>query len=210
MTRLSPTKRHPARLSDAALDDLLDDQLDGRLDTVADALAEIDRAEVDGVASGVVAGRARLLASLESTHRFDDLEASVAELLDVDQQVARQMLLDVDRASVWEEGPSASCALFHVDGGEKVRDAVTGFVRVVAGSGFPQHEHLGDETVLVLQGAFRDRDGAIVSAGEIARMPAGSAHSFEVEGDLPLLYLAIVQKGVVFDGTPVYPGDPRG
>ena len=202
MTRFSPSRRRAARVSDDALDELLE----GETALIADALESLAAPLATPTDR---AARDRLLAALETTHRFDDLEARVAELLDVDVDVARRMLIDVDRAEVWEDGPSATCALFHVDGGEKVRDAVTGFVRVEPGTGFPEHEHLGHETVLVLQGAFRDRAGALVSAGEVAEMPGGSSHAFEVEGELPLLYLAIIQKGVVFDGTPVYPGDPR-
>lgn len=118
------------------------------------------------------------------------------------------MLLDVDRDGAWEPGPSPSCLLLHVEGGARVRDAVTGFVRIEPGGDFPEHEHLGDEVVLVLQGAFRDGD-RVVAAGEVARMPAGSAHALEADGDLPLLYLAVIQRGVVIGGTPLLAGDPR-
>jgi quercetin dioxygenase-like cupin family protein len=154
-------------------------------------------------------GRARLLEALEATHRFDDLEERVAVLLDVDVATASRMLLDVDRVSAWEGGPNPSCSIFHVEGGPKVKDAVTGFVKILPGSGFPPHEHLGDEIVLVLQGAFRDVDGTIVGAGQTASMPSGSSHSFDVEGDLPLVYLAVVARGVIIDGTPLLAGDPR-
>jgi anti-sigma factor ChrR (cupin superfamily) len=49
--------------------------------------------------------------------------------------------------------------------------ADAGFVRVAAGTVFPLHRHVGDETVLVLQGSYSDSDGAVVRAGEQARMP---------------------------------------
>ena len=205
----SPSRRVGPQLSDEALDELIGTSPDrDALDALAVAAAsDIETSATD---ASITTGRARLLAALETTHRFDDLEAQVAALLDIEVPRARSMLLDVDRTSVWEDGPNDQCALFHVEGGEQVRDAVTGFVRVEPGATFPEHQHLGDETVLVLQGAFRDHDGTLVGAGEVARMPAGSSHAFEVEGDLPLLYLAIIQRGVVFEGgEPLYPGDPR-
>lgn len=199
MTR-SPSRRRPPALDAPALDELVDGG--ASLDQLVTALAPSPEPAPS-------AGRARLLAALEATHRFDDLEADVARLLDVNAATAARMLLQVDQPSVWTEGPDPACTLFHVDGGPNVRDAVTGFVKISPGGGFPPHEHLGDETVLVLQGAFRDLDGSIVGAGQLASMPAGSAHSFEVEGDLPLVYLAVVQRGVVIGGVPLLAGDPR-
>jgi len=202
----SPSGRRAPKLRDPALDEILSATSPGSLDALADAL-EPD-AEVLGVESAPTA-RARLLAALETTHRFDDLEAEVADLLDLPLAEAARLLLDVDRPSVWEPGPHAKCQLFHVTGGARVRDAVTGFVRIAPDAGFPEHEHLGPESVLVLQGAFRDAGGRIVRAGELARMPAESSHSFEVFGDLPLLYLAVVQRGVVVGGVLRLAGDPR-
>lgn len=206
MTRpRSPSHRRAPAISDRSLDELLADA-----ETPLDALVgALDEGTAGDVSASLAGGRARLLAALDTTHRFDDLEAQVAALLDVDAATASRMLLDVDRVSAWEGGPNPACSIFHVEGGPSVKDAVTGFVKILPGSGFPPHEHLGDEIVLVLQGAFRDIDGSVVGAGQTARMPSGSSHSFEVEGDLPLVYLAVVQRGVIIDGTPLLAGDPR-
>ncbi|MBX7197089.1 MAG: cupin domain-containing protein [Sandaracinaceae bacterium] len=202
MTRRRHARVEPAVL-DVALEELLGaDEQEARLDALASALAP--PATVPSTSS-----RARLLASLKVTHRFDDLEATVAELLDLDAGAAGALLLAVDRPGSFTDGPGPGCTIFHVEGGPRVKDAVTGFVRLEPRCSFPHHEHLGDEIVLVLQGAFRDDDGTTHVAGQIARRPGGTAHAFAAEGELPLLYLAIVQRGVVIDGTPLLAGDPR-
>lgn len=196
--------RRSPLLSDLALDDLLREGSSGDLDALVEALAP----DAEPTRS-TTASRARLLDALAETHRFDDLEPEVASLLDLDADAAGRLLLDLDTEAVWEPGPHEHCQLFHVTGGPRVADAVTGFVRIAPASGFPEHEHLGPESVLVLQGAFRDADGRVVVAGELARMPAGSTHAFEVVGELPLLYLAVIQRGVVIGGVPLLAGDPR-
>jgi quercetin dioxygenase-like cupin family protein len=206
----SPTHRRPPATTDAALEELLAEDAVS-LDTLVSALASEGLAPSPGSHGAKhERGRARLLDAVAEAHRFDDLEATVASLLDIDAGRAGRMLLDIDHESAWESGPNPACSICHVEGGPKVHDAVTGFVRISPGGHFPDHEHLGDETVLVLQGALRDVDGSVVGAGQIARKPAGSAHTFAVEGDLPLVYLAIVQRGLVIDGEPILAGDPRG
>lgn len=154
--------------------------------------------------------RERLLASSARAHRFDDLEARVAQLLDVSRETAAQFLLSIDGpAEGWSPGPRPAVALLHVDGGPAVRDAVTGFVRVDVGGEFPEHAHVGDEVVLVLQGAFEDSDGRRYGAGDEAVMPAGSTHHFRSIGPARLVGLAIVHGGVVVDGHTLGPRDPR-
>lgn len=197
------SNRRGAETNDPGLDDLLEV---GRPDDV-EVLARLHRRSTNELPSP--AARNRLLAALRTTHRFDDLEADVARLLDLPAERAAELLLAVDEPTSWESGPAPGCELLHVQGGPKVTDAITGFVRVEAGSHFPHHEHIGDEVVLVLQGAFRSSGGAVVRAGEVSTMPAGSAHSLQAIGDLPLMYLAIVQRGVVLGGQTVLPGDPR-
>jgi quercetin dioxygenase-like cupin family protein len=151
----------------------------------------------------------RLLDALSVTNRFDDLEERVAELADLSREQAKALLLRVDAAPVWEPGPTAGIEIFHFTGGEKVRNAVTGFVRVAPDVAFPEHEHVGDENVLVLTGKLADSSGESYGPGEIARMPAGSQHSFHAVGPTLLLLMTVVQQGVIVGGQLIPPGDPR-
>jgi hypothetical protein len=154
--------------------------------------------------------RARLESALDQTHRFDDLEDVVAELADVSIDQARVLLLRVDAPSTsWDPGPAPGIDLLHFDGGPRVQNAVTGFVRHAPGTRFPEHDHVGDEKVLVLQGAFEDSDGVVYRSGEIAARGPCSSHSYVAVGPLPLVTMAVVQGGVIVDGVTIPPGDPR-
>ena len=50
------------------------------------------------------------------------------------------------------------------------------------GARYPSHRHLGDEEILVLQGALGDARG-VYRAGDICRSRTGSVHSEHVVGD---------------------------
>jgi quercetin dioxygenase-like cupin family protein len=152
--------------------------------------------------------RNRLLSSLAVTSRFEEYEARVARLLDLSLDGTRPLLLAIDGGAKWDRGPRQGIELFHVDGGPAVENAVTGFVRIAPGTEFPEHSHLGEEVVLVLQGACEDSGGAVFGAGDEARMAAGTHHHLRAIGEVRLLYLAVIDRGVVIDGVPVLPGDP--
>jgi putative transcriptional regulator len=174
----------------------------------------LDGAETVGLSAPAIsivpAMRARLLGSLETTHRFDDLEEMVANLADLPIDQARALLLRVDAPSTkWDPGPGEGIELLHFEGGESVRNAVTGFVRHAPGTTFPEHEHVGDEKVLVLQGAFEDADGVVYRSGDLAERGPVSAHSYRAVGPLPLITMAVVQGGVVIGGVTIAPGDRR-
>ncbi len=154
-----------------------------------------------GIASGEVAPHASLrdailgAAALEG--RLDRFAAVVAELLDVSEDRASQLLDGIVRAESWTEGPVPGVSLYHVEGGPRVAGAVTGFTRMPAGVVFPEHEHLGDEVVLVLQGSFEDGvSGRVHRPGERVRMPAGSTHDFRARPGPALVYLVVLEGGV--------------
>ena len=137
--------------------------------------------------------RARLLASADAPSRLARFADRVAELLDVGLDKARELLARIDDPSAWEEQLPGVSFLW-VEGGPRVAAAVRGFVRVRAGLDFPDHEHLGDEVTLVLQGGFEDPERKLVCrAGDIDRMPTGTAHGFRaLAGGTDLLKLAVV------------------
>jgi quercetin dioxygenase-like cupin family protein len=141
--------------------------------------------------------RARLLDSAQAARRFDRFASKVAQLLDLGIDRSKALLARLGDASVWtEELPGIR--FFWVEGGPAVSAAVRGFVWIEAGREFPEHEHLGDETTLVLQGAFEDpaRD-RVFRPGDIDRMPPGTSHAFRaLPGGPDLVKLAVVQKGL--------------
>lgn len=152
----------------------------------------------------------RLARSLDVTHRFDDLEALVAEIGDLPIDRARALLLSLDAPETrWDPGPGEGIELLHFAGGPKVAGAVTGVVRHAPGVRFPEHDHVGNETVLVLQGECVDDDGSIYRAGDVAPRGPGSPHSYRAVGPLPLLTLAVVHGGVIVGGEVYGPSDPR-
>lgn len=135
--------------------------------------------------------------------------AEVARCLDVDLDAARAMLRRIDSKAEWEPGFLPGMELLHVEGGAAVADAITGFVRLPAGAHFPDHRHLGDELVMILQGHCKEGD-RVVGPGAVIERPGGSAHSFDVlEEGVDLLYLAIVHEGLEVGDLVLRADDPR-
>jgi hypothetical protein len=152
--------------------------------------------------------RARLLAELPQTRRFERFTAAVADLLDIDHAAAGRLLDQLDdRARYVEALPGVE--LFWVDGGPRVENALRGFVRIAAGHAFPEHEHFGEERVLVLQGSFTDPTrNRVCRPGDIDIMPAHSTHLNLVAPDgVDLLVLSVVQVGLTVAGQTFLPGE---
>lgn len=152
-----------------------------------DAVAVHDRA----------AARERLLASVPATGRFARFAEATAKILDLGIEQAKALLDRLQDESLFEqELPGVS--FYWCEGGPAVANAVRGFVRVKAGTQFPDHEHIGDEIVLVLQGSFVDTTrGITFHAGETDVMKAGTSHEFAVPAGGPdLLKLSVTQVGL--------------
>jgi putative transcriptional regulator len=146
--------------------------------------------------------RARLLDAAGAGGRLHAFAAEVARLMDVAVAHARELLDAIDRPASWTAGPTPAIALFHLQPGPAVAGALVGFVRVAAGERFPWHRHLGDEQVLVLQGAIREEDGRVFRAGQLAAAPGGSGHAFTALPEVDLVYLVVLQGGVEIPGYP--------
>lgn len=148
----------------------------------------------------------------QTTHlepRFERHADSVAAMLDIGRTRALELLARLDESTAWEPGLFPGMVLQHAAGGPRVSNAITGFVRLAQGSVFPEHEHLGFEQVLLLQGRCKDGD-AIFGPGDTVQMSAGTSHSFQVCPGPDLVYLAVVQEGLKIGGMVIGPDDPRG
>ena len=150
-----------------------------------------------GSVAASAGSRALLLAGLHAYDRFERFESAVADLLQLSRSEAAAALRRIDDASAWlPQGPGI--AFLPVAGGPEAGFFLSGFLRVEAGVDFPEHEHLGEEVTLVLQGAFEESvSGIVFRPGEPAHMAAGTRHRFRVPADGPhLVGLATVKVGM--------------
>ncbi|MFO7565420.1 MAG: cupin domain-containing protein [Enhygromyxa sp.] len=144
--------------------------------------------------------RARLLAELDGRERFAPFVDRIAALFDLAAERVRDVLQRFDTHEGWTPMyPGA--AYFDLEGGPALGEATAGLVRIGAGLGFPSHQHIGEERVLVLQGAFEDDAGRRVQAGQLTVMPDGSKHGFRVVSTQELLYVVVVGQIEFEDGT---------
>jgi hypothetical protein len=188
------------KTDDGAFDEALSEEAGGdTITTVAKGLAPAP------LPPGLLA---RVLETTRSEPRFERFVDPIARLLDVTFEQARQLLARVSDTDGWEPGFLPGIELFHVRGGPRVANAITGFVRVRENVRFPEHEHFGEESVLIMQGRCEER-GKIYGPGDEVMMGANSEHAFTVCPGPDLLYLAVVQKGLRIGDMVLNADDPR-
>jgi hypothetical protein len=177
-----------------------DDLLDAFAREAVESLPGVDGL---GLVAGSLAGipprpalRERLLAGVAHRGRFARFGPAVARILDVAEDHALRILDRLDDPAAWSTDIPGLEALW-VEGGPRVQGAVRGFLRIPAGIVFAEHEHLGAEHTLVLQGACTDvTTGALLRPGDEDRMPAGSRHAFATRaGGADFVQLAVAQTG---------------
>ena len=140
--------------------------------------------------------RSRLLGAIDLGGRFDRFDAITAELLDIPASRAKGLLDRIDTEGVFtEELPGVD--FFWLPGGPKAQGAIRGFVRVKAEAQLPEHEHLGQEEVLVMQGVYIDsRTGERFPPGSRISGGQGTTHEFHPDSAaVDLLMLIVVHGG---------------
>jgi len=153
--------------------------------------------------------RARLLSAATIEGRFDRFAARVARLLDVDEAEAKSALDGIGDSDNWHGGLVPDVTLYDVDGGPKVRNAITGFVRIPGGVTFPEHEHLGTEHTLIVQGSCVDHRGDVWRVGDLLVEEPGEPHVIEARPGPDLVFLVVIQNGVRIGDVELGPDDPR-
>ena len=145
--------------------------------------------------------RARMLDAARPEDRLARYAEPIAALLGIDQPAALEAIARIDDPSAWFEFlPGIS--LLPVRGGEKAKGSLRGFVRVRAGVEFPEHEHLGEEAVMIMQGYYADGvTGAVFGPGDTPRQQVDTRHAFRVLADGPdLLGLVVAYGGLRAQG----------
>jgi putative transcriptional regulator len=154
--------------------------------------------------------KARLDASLESfAERLAHLLDPLAKMADLGREAMKDVVRALDDVATWLPGPGDGILVAHVPNGPAVEGAICGFIRLAPGDSFPEHTHLGEETVLVVQGSYRDSDGEVVRAGDMRQRAEGTSHSLTALDGPDLIYLAVVHAGIDLTGDVIDHEDPR-
>ena len=125
--------------------------------------------------------KARLMTALQSGATYAGFEVRVAELFDLSEARAREVLDNLQQpgATPWEASFSEGIHLLHFDGGDRIAaDQDCGIVHMTANTTFPPHRHGSDEWALILQGELVETDGTVSLPGDLVLRPAGSEHGF--------------------------------
>jgi hypothetical protein len=185
---LLPEARQPGE--SAALRTLL--SLEEALEQTLSAGATQKGAAVSGSSPAAPALLARLEATLSTPpHRYAPFFASAALLFDLPERDVIAQLARLSDPEVWTFAGLPGIARVKVAGGPRVADAETLFVRFSPGVRFPEHQHLGLEQVLVLEGSYADSNGVQHRAGELREWPTETAHSFRV-GEQTCIFASVV------------------
>ncbi|MEM9074051.1 MAG: cupin domain-containing protein [Myxococcota bacterium] len=185
-------------------DPFLDELLEGDLDALEQALSKLAE---DAPSSS---RRDALLQATTTTNRFPELVEALAKATDLNEDAAQDLLIAVDDASRWVDGPAPWIHLLHFEGGPATARSITGFVKVDPGQAFPEHGHLGDEIVIVLQGEAKDSlSGKVYRRGDTVTADPSIEHAVIVVSDIPLIYLAVVAEGIRLGGEDIPFDDPR-
>ena len=154
--------------------------------------------------------KSRLMASIQPASGFEGFAQTVAAMIDRSVEVARDYFQQMKDPDNWFPGFGDGMQILHVDGGPDRQMAVVGFIQLAPGAAFPPHEHVGDETVFVLQGRLRDvTSEQEFGRGQIARMDADTEHELIGVGDEPTIYLTVVERGLRINGHYFGPEAPE-
>ena len=131
--------------------------------------------------------RSRLLDQITALGPYSLYRDEMAAILGGSKEALAQELEAMPHPDTWMDGPIPRCRLYGCTAAAGPRDAIRTLVLMESGSHFPKHEHLGDETVLILQGTLLHEDGKIYRPGAVLRMAKGTSHAFDVPEGLDLI-----------------------
>jgi len=133
--------------------------------------------------------RERLLGLAGGVERFAPFLDRMMALFDLPEAAADAELRTIDTPEAWDDMvPGVRFRDF--EGGPAIGDAHGGLVRVEPGGSFPEHEHIGEEAMLLLQGQVEDEKGNRYRAGDTIISASGTSHALANLGDEEVIYAA--------------------
>ncbi|MBX3263894.1 MAG: cupin domain-containing protein [Labilithrix sp.] len=138
--------------------------------------------------------RERLLASRGRPGRYGVFADRVARLFDLPLPDAEALMKRIERPSEWTPFLVEGLEMIPVVAGPACAGAIATLVRIQPGATFPDHAHRGDETMLVLDGGFREPadGGEEVWRGDEIFRGDGSEHALVALPGVPCVAAVLI------------------
>ena len=148
---------------------------------IADAKAAVAALGLAQAPSPPPAGlRGRLLSSLARQGRFGRFADRLARLYDLPIQEAERLVAQIEDPAAWQPFFVPGVQMIAVVPGPKYAGSIGAIAKLDPGARFPEHTHGGHETMLLLEGGFREEGelGEEVWRGDELLRTEGTGHAF--------------------------------
>lgn len=142
-------------------------------------------------------------------HPFRGFARRFAAMFALSLESAEQILARAAAPVTKEWQRLRTMNVFHFPPGERLRGAHAGLVRVLPGTTFPSHTHLGTETTLFLAGMARDDDsGKLHLPGDIVTLGPQSVHHATALPPHECIFAVLFEGGTLHFHGHDTPNDP--
>jgi predicted ChrR family anti-sigma factor len=153
---------------------------------------------------GPAALRTRLLEETSrAPERYAPFTRALSDLYDLPRDAIGELLRRSADARAWKRSGLPGIKTLQVQAGLGRQDAQTYLVKFQAGVRFPEHQHDGLETVLILAGSYTESGGKQYDTGDIHVMEPGTAHSFTIAKDEDCVAATLLHGGLNFRSLPL-------
>jgi quercetin dioxygenase-like cupin family protein len=144
--------------------------------------------------------RERLVATERRVGKYGRFTDRVARLFDIDASAAEALLQRIESPDAWSDALLEGVYVLAVNAGPSRRQCTATLVKIESGASFPFHRHHGEETMLMLEGGFRDPNAEGHEAWHADELiqSDGSGHALQAIGNTPCV------AAILIEGTPEF------
>jgi putative transcriptional regulator len=138
--------------------------------------------------------RERLLASQKRGGRYGIFADRIARLFDLPLADATELMKRIEDPAAWTAFLVEGLEMIPVTPGPDCAGAIATLVRIQPGATFPEHAHRGEETMVVLDGGFREpaEGGEEVWRGDEIFRADGTEHTLVALPGVPCVAAALI------------------
>ena len=156
--------------------------------------------------------RERIVASASRDGKYGQFTDRIARLFDIDTAAAERLLQRIEAPEAWSEQLLDGVHVLSVDTGPNRRACTATIVKIAPGASFPFHRHLGEETMVMLDGGFRDPTSPTGQPhegwyGDELLQADGTGHALMAIGSAPCIAAVLIEGHSEYGMPPGPHGD---